>query len=355
MNLLLTALKIVAEYYPGRLHKAFVIDPPSLFSYLWKVKNSNYAWIFVLHAACCTLLSNSVETPYMALAFYCLFYFLQWAMKLESNRNSSRLFELCRYILNLVVAGRSTVPGVISGDDGGCFAGLWGVSGVQRLLIVSASLVAPVWPLFDTVDGEDRVMLILTIFIHSFPPLRLFETLVPLIGRHVRFESWAHQPLTFYAGTGPDFPTQRQITLLRISCCQDATRRHLRRQRQQAGQEKPICFDSTAGANQLRQKRRHEHQPSEDPKAILPPITRTVLQEGVPRQQGRQVSWIVSPLFEVLQEAVRRDDLQVEDEAPTWWPHFHRLSSAQTPPHVSISAVLKERWLEKRKEKYILN
>nr|CAN68227.1 hypothetical protein VITISV_040534 [Vitis vinifera] len=36
MNLLLTALKIVAEYYPGRLHKAFVIDPPSLFSYLWK-------------------------------------------------------------------------------------------------------------------------------------------------------------------------------------------------------------------------------------------------------------------------------------------------------------------------------
>ncbi|KAG2727538.1 hypothetical protein I3843_01G156500 [Carya illinoinensis] len=36
MNLLLATLKIVAEYYPGRLHKAFVIDPPSLFSYLWK-------------------------------------------------------------------------------------------------------------------------------------------------------------------------------------------------------------------------------------------------------------------------------------------------------------------------------
>ncbi|TXG72048.1 hypothetical protein EZV62_000627 [Acer yangbiense] len=36
MNLLLTTLKIVAEYYPGRLYKAFVIDPPSLFSYLWK-------------------------------------------------------------------------------------------------------------------------------------------------------------------------------------------------------------------------------------------------------------------------------------------------------------------------------
>ncbi|KAH7573767.1 hypothetical protein ACOSP7_007625 [Xanthoceras sorbifolium] len=36
LNLLLTTLKIVAEYYPGRLFKAFVIDPPSLFSYLWK-------------------------------------------------------------------------------------------------------------------------------------------------------------------------------------------------------------------------------------------------------------------------------------------------------------------------------
>ncbi|EXB45571.1 hypothetical protein L484_000847 [Morus notabilis] len=36
MNLLLAALKVVAEYYPGRLYKAFVIDPPSLFSYLWK-------------------------------------------------------------------------------------------------------------------------------------------------------------------------------------------------------------------------------------------------------------------------------------------------------------------------------
>jgi hypothetical protein len=31
-------LKIVADYYPGRLHRAFVIDPPSLFSVLWKVR-----------------------------------------------------------------------------------------------------------------------------------------------------------------------------------------------------------------------------------------------------------------------------------------------------------------------------
>lgn len=33
-------LKIVADYYPGRLHRAFVIDPPSLFSVLWKVTPS---------------------------------------------------------------------------------------------------------------------------------------------------------------------------------------------------------------------------------------------------------------------------------------------------------------------------
>ncbi|KAL2922579.1 Phosphatidylinositol transfer protein 3 [Bienertia sinuspersici] len=36
MNIVLPTLKIVAEYYPARLHKAFVIDPPSLFPYLWK-------------------------------------------------------------------------------------------------------------------------------------------------------------------------------------------------------------------------------------------------------------------------------------------------------------------------------
>ncbi|XVE81607.1 hypothetical protein DITRI_Ditri15bG0078700 [Diplodiscus trichospermus] len=36
MNSLLAALKIMADYYPGRLYKAFVIDPPSMFSYLWK-------------------------------------------------------------------------------------------------------------------------------------------------------------------------------------------------------------------------------------------------------------------------------------------------------------------------------
>ncbi|WOH16044.1 hypothetical protein DCAR_0935593 [Daucus carota subsp. sativus] len=36
MNMLLATLKIIADYYPSRLHKAFVIDPPSIFSYLWK-------------------------------------------------------------------------------------------------------------------------------------------------------------------------------------------------------------------------------------------------------------------------------------------------------------------------------
>ncbi|CAA0832942.1 Sec14p-like phosphatidylinositol transfer family protein [Striga hermonthica] len=36
MNMLLTTLKIIADYYPARLHRVFVIDPPSLFTYLWK-------------------------------------------------------------------------------------------------------------------------------------------------------------------------------------------------------------------------------------------------------------------------------------------------------------------------------
>ncbi|MQL83296.1 hypothetical protein Taro_015794 [Colocasia esculenta] len=37
LNQFMGTLKIISEYYPGRLHRAFVIDPPSLFSYLWKV------------------------------------------------------------------------------------------------------------------------------------------------------------------------------------------------------------------------------------------------------------------------------------------------------------------------------
>ncbi|EOA30728.1 hypothetical protein CARUB_v10013866mg [Capsella rubella] len=35
-NLLLATLKIIGDYYPCRLYKAFIIDPPSFFSYLWK-------------------------------------------------------------------------------------------------------------------------------------------------------------------------------------------------------------------------------------------------------------------------------------------------------------------------------
>ncbi|KAK1287008.1 hypothetical protein QJS10_CPB19g00810 [Acorus calamus] len=36
LNLLMTTLKVLTDFYPCRLHKVFVIDPPSLFSYLWK-------------------------------------------------------------------------------------------------------------------------------------------------------------------------------------------------------------------------------------------------------------------------------------------------------------------------------
>ncbi|EFH61760.1 hypothetical protein ARALYDRAFT_479753 [Arabidopsis lyrata subsp. lyrata] len=36
VNLLLATLKIIADNYPCRLDKAFIIDPPSYFSYLWK-------------------------------------------------------------------------------------------------------------------------------------------------------------------------------------------------------------------------------------------------------------------------------------------------------------------------------
>lgn len=56
MNLLLATLKIVAEYYPGRLYKAFVIDPPSLFAYLWKVRKIQNHTLF--GSITCTLLPS---------------------------------------------------------------------------------------------------------------------------------------------------------------------------------------------------------------------------------------------------------------------------------------------------------
>ena len=33
----MATLKILSENYPGRLHRAFAVDPPSIFPYIWKV------------------------------------------------------------------------------------------------------------------------------------------------------------------------------------------------------------------------------------------------------------------------------------------------------------------------------
>lgn len=46
-NLVMGALKITGEYYPGRLHKAFIVDPPSLFPYFWKVKKHNIIMVII--------------------------------------------------------------------------------------------------------------------------------------------------------------------------------------------------------------------------------------------------------------------------------------------------------------------
>lgn len=36
LNFIMATLKTSADYYPGRLAKVFVVDPPSMFNYLWK-------------------------------------------------------------------------------------------------------------------------------------------------------------------------------------------------------------------------------------------------------------------------------------------------------------------------------
>ncbi|KAF3778683.1 CRAL-TRIO domain-containing protein C23B6-04c [Nymphaea thermarum] len=36
LNIVVSTFNVLGDYYPGRLGRAFIIDPPSLFSYLWK-------------------------------------------------------------------------------------------------------------------------------------------------------------------------------------------------------------------------------------------------------------------------------------------------------------------------------
>lgn len=42
LSLIMETLKKLVDYYPGRLAKAFVVDPPLMFNYLWKVPNIKY-------------------------------------------------------------------------------------------------------------------------------------------------------------------------------------------------------------------------------------------------------------------------------------------------------------------------
>jgi hypothetical protein len=69
MNLLLATLKIAVEYYPGRLYKAFVIDPPSLFAYLWKVKFKTMPCLLVFIVLYCQDIYNWHCAAYEIVAY----------------------------------------------------------------------------------------------------------------------------------------------------------------------------------------------------------------------------------------------------------------------------------------------
>lgn len=51
--LFMATMKILSEFYPGRLHRAFVVDPPSHFSFLWKVGDHFLLSIFELSLLRC--------------------------------------------------------------------------------------------------------------------------------------------------------------------------------------------------------------------------------------------------------------------------------------------------------------
>lgn len=237
-----------------------------------------------------------------------------------------------------MATGCTTFRWAISGHDYGVVFGFRRIIGLQRLLNVPTSFVPSIWPFVSESDGQDWLLFVVPILVHCLTPLRLAETLVPKLSGHVGIQSGTHH--TLWSRPGTHLSTQRTVLLVRVTGCQNATSKHLRWWEYSAVEEIPVPFNPVAAAY-----RGHwvcQDRSPADTTALVPPITGHVLPQGDPRQQGRQVSGVVPAFFEVLQKAVRRDDLQVKDEAPTGWPNLHRLSTSQTPPRVRIPTVLKE-------------
>ncbi|GLJ22030.1 hypothetical protein SUGI_0412760 [Cryptomeria japonica] len=65
LSLIMATLKILADYYPGRLAKAFVVDPPSMFNYLWKGVRPFVDFAINLHLVS----SRDYDSPFIMTGF----------------------------------------------------------------------------------------------------------------------------------------------------------------------------------------------------------------------------------------------------------------------------------------------
>jgi len=202
-------------------------------------------------------------------------------------------------------------------DHGCVIVGFRRIVGLQRLRGVPASLVPPIRYLERQINGEDRLLLLVTLLLHRVSPPGLLEAMVPESDRHVSIESGTHDSLA-----RADLAAERALALVRVARGEEPPR-------SPGQQEGPLPLHPAAAARD---------GATAD---LVPAVAGDVFPAREPRErEGREVPRIVLAICEVLPKTVRRNGLQVEDAAPTRWPHLHCFPSHQKTSRFRFSAFL---------------
>lgn len=162
--------------------------------------------------------------------------------------------------------------------------------------------------------------------------------------RHVIIQSRSHSSISIpvTAGPGTHLAVERQILLFRIAGRENSSVPH--RQRPRPQRILPVHADA-AEDTEIRYLERQNTE------TFVLPVAGGILQEGMPRQQGGEMSGVFRPVLEVLPPAVRRDDLPVKDETSARWTYLHRVSSVQKKTYLCFSTILIKK---KPKKLYII-
>ncbi|XP_065010085.1 uncharacterized protein LOC135585600 isoform X1 [Musa acuminata AAA Group] len=264
LQLFMGTLKIISDYYPGRLHKAFVIDPPSLFSCLWKVYD------------------------------------------LDADK-----IKLCfsRIVILVGRSGRSAVRRAVGGHGGGVVAGLRGLARGRILHVAPADGLLPL----RSGCGQSRQLRVVPVLLHRFPP-QLAQAMVPEHHHHHQERRGAHgQPLPNWR-----LPAQRPVVLLcLLGPPVDALGRHCRRGHQPEHTVHSFLSSAMQAASAA----------AEDADAVVLSVSGNavlVQERGAPEQSGEGAR-IVSAVPEILPAAIRRGGVPSQHAAAAQRPHLHRL------------------------------